>query len=296
MIGNRVFFGRPKLNQLVDAGYYPVDMHFHTKYSDGINSVNGILKKCKKKNIGIAIADHNEIKGSLQAMKQKDVLVIPATELSVLEGFHLLFYFYDHNEMKEFYDKYVKNFKTKYPLGRLPVSMAKYMELAKDYNCVYSIAHPSEKWFLNFARVMTNKQLFTRLGKVINKLQAIEVICGQVGRWSNFQATMFATTLNTMITAGSDGHGISPLGKVVSCAFGDSVEEHLNAVRNKQNIAVGLPITLPKKIITNVAPVTKYTKYWEEALKPWNWAKAGYWLGKTAGIFEDNKIEIDPTT
>ncbi|MBD3259782.1 PHP domain-containing protein [Candidatus Woesearchaeota archaeon] len=293
MIGKRVFFGRPKLNQLVDGGYHPVDMHFHTRYSDGINSVNGVLKKCRKKKIGVAITDHNEIKGSLQAVKQKDVLVIPATELSVSEGFHVLFYFYDHNEMKEFHDKYVKNFKPKYPLGRLPVSLAKYMELANDYNCVYSIAHPSDRWFLNFVRVLTNKDLFKRFGKY--KLQAVEAISGQSGSWSNFQATMFAATLNTMITAGSDGHSITPLGKVVSCAYGDTVEEHLNAVRDKQNIAVGLPITLPKKIIANAAPFTMYTKYWDDVFKPKNWIKFGYALGKAAGIFEDNKIEVDPT-
>ncbi|MBW2987469.1 PHP domain-containing protein [Candidatus Woesearchaeota archaeon] len=296
MIGKRVFFGRPKLKQLVSGGYRPVDMHFHTRYSDGINSVKGVLKHCKKKNIGVAITDHNEIRGSLQAVKQKEVMVIPATELSVLEGFHVLFYFYDHKEMKEFYDKYVKNFKPKQPLGRLPVSLAKYMELAKDYNCVYSIAHPSDKWFLNFARVLTNKQLFMRLDKYIDKLQAVEVVCGQSGRWSNFQATVFATTLNTMITAGSDGHSITPLGKVVSCAYADNVGDFLDSVRNKQNIVVGLPITLPRKIAVNVAPFTQYMRYWDDALRPRNWAKFAYWLGKTVGIFEDEKVEIDPTT
>jgi hypothetical protein len=61
------------------------NLHVHSWYSDGIYSPKIILKAAKKRGIGvIAITDHNEIRGSLEAFDlaaEMDLIVILGVEL-----------------------------------------------------------------------------------------------------------------------------------------------------------------------------------------------------------------------
>ena len=67
-----------------------LDLHIHSQYSeDGIGSPKEIIKNLKKKGLqGMAITDHNSIKGSLKALKvaPKDFIIIPGVEISTLDG------------------------------------------------------------------------------------------------------------------------------------------------------------------------------------------------------------------
>ncbi|RLI95721.1 MAG: metal-dependent phosphoesterase [Candidatus Altiarchaeales archaeon] len=66
-----------------------IDIHTHSSYSDGYNTPKEMVKYAKKIGLdGIAITDHNEIKGSLNAMKyaSDDFKVIPGIEVSAKEG------------------------------------------------------------------------------------------------------------------------------------------------------------------------------------------------------------------
>lgn len=65
------------------------DIHIHSYYSDGVNSPAEIVSYAKKLGLdGIAITDHNEIEGSLEALKfqNENFLVIPGIEVSAKEG------------------------------------------------------------------------------------------------------------------------------------------------------------------------------------------------------------------
>jgi len=65
------------------------DIHIHSNYSDGANSIGEIVNHAKKLGLGgIAITDHNEIEGSLRAMEfdSADFRVIPGIEVSSREG------------------------------------------------------------------------------------------------------------------------------------------------------------------------------------------------------------------
>jgi hypothetical protein len=70
-----------------------LDLHIHSHYSDdGIGSPINIIKSLYKKKInGMAITDHNTVKGGLNALKvaPKDFVVIPGIEISTKDG-HLL--------------------------------------------------------------------------------------------------------------------------------------------------------------------------------------------------------------
>jgi len=67
-----------------------LDLHIHSQYSeDGLGSPKEIIKILKKKGLdGMAITDHNTLKGGLNALKvaPKDFIVIPGVEISTAGG------------------------------------------------------------------------------------------------------------------------------------------------------------------------------------------------------------------
>ncbi len=70
-----------------------LDLHVHSQYSeDASGSPKEIMDFLKKKGLnGMAITDHNSIKGSLEALKlkPKDFVIIPGMEISTADG-HIL--------------------------------------------------------------------------------------------------------------------------------------------------------------------------------------------------------------
>lgn len=67
-----------------------LDLHIHSQYSeDGIGSPKEIIKILQKRKLqGMAITDHNNVEGGLQAQKfaPKDFIVIPGAEISTDKG------------------------------------------------------------------------------------------------------------------------------------------------------------------------------------------------------------------
>ncbi|MBW3010936.1 PHP domain-containing protein, partial [Candidatus Woesearchaeota archaeon] len=192
------------------------------------------------KNLGVAVTDHHTISGSLEALekaKEKGVLVIPGIEIAVFEGPHLLFYFHGKDDMKEFHEKYVKDF-VKYKSGRSRISIAKYVELAEDYNCLMSVAHPGERWISNLFKCLQTYNL----KELREKIYALEVINGLNSQLSNISSIFAARNLKTRITGGSDGHNVLALGKVVTSSYGNNVDDLLESLRNRQNNVIGRPI------------------------------------------------------
>ncbi len=57
----------PLLHKIREKGYTPVDMHIHTQHSDASISITSLLARAKHLGIGIAITDHNEIQGVIEA-------------------------------------------------------------------------------------------------------------------------------------------------------------------------------------------------------------------------------------
>ncbi len=76
------------------------DLHIHTTYSyDGTSTVSAVLKKAVEVGLDvIAITDHDEINGALDALEQAPsygIVVIPGIEVTTAEG-HLLALFIQH--------------------------------------------------------------------------------------------------------------------------------------------------------------------------------------------------------
>ena len=70
-----------------------IDLHIHSKYSeDAIGTPKEIIQSLRRKGInGMCITDHNNVKGSLEALKisPKNFITVPGSEISTLDG-HIL--------------------------------------------------------------------------------------------------------------------------------------------------------------------------------------------------------------
>ena len=91
---NRIQFEKPDIERL-NRAYTVVDLHFHSHYSDGSNSIHEIATYAETLNIGVSITDHNNIRGALEIDTYKDIFSIPGIEVTSCEGTHILIYFYD---------------------------------------------------------------------------------------------------------------------------------------------------------------------------------------------------------
>ena len=82
------------------------DLHLHTTFSDGFNSVEEVVKNAHRHRLkAISITDHETFEGVSNAVseaKQYDIEVIPGIELSALTGdkeVHVLGYFIDYRDV-----------------------------------------------------------------------------------------------------------------------------------------------------------------------------------------------------
>ena len=209
-----------------------IDMHVHSKSSDGTASVKELLSLSKKLKTGLAITDHNIISGSIEACKDKDALVIPGIEVGSSSFNHLLFYFYDIQELKEFYQKEILPFKIdhRFHLYRTKLPLIKLLEISKNYNCLTSAAHPSIKTL-----IWTKKPL--------SMVDAIEVLNSSIPSKYNAKAFKISDTLKKSKTAGSDAHSIRHLNSGGIISNENNIEGILNSVKKNKNKITGTSYT-----------------------------------------------------
>ena len=167
------------------------DLHIHTYYSfDGFSSPKEIVKTAISKGINcIAITDHNEIKGAIEAMRfafDKDILVIPGIEI-----------------LSEAGDILGLNVKEIIPDG---LSAEKTIEEIKKRGGIAVIPHPFDWPLENF---------FLKKNGIKNlNIDAIEVFNASVFfKSSNKKAFDFAREYDLAFSAGSDAHQAKFVGR-----------------------------------------------------------------------------------
>jgi predicted metal-dependent phosphoesterase TrpH len=228
---NKAVFEKPDIPGLREQGYYCVDMHCHTRYSDGLTKIKNIYKKCRKLGIGIAITDHNEIKGAVKIAKYKDILSIPGIETTSSEGIHTLFYFYNTKELEEFHKNVIKKNRSANPFSDLKISIIDIIEKSKSYNCLISASHP-------FSPGNTGIYRFTKKKKyrdLLKKIDFIEAINGSNFHRLNKKAVEWGKKLKKNFTGGSDSHTLGSVGNVITAA---KSEDFLDSLK-KESLVVG---------------------------------------------------------
>ncbi|MBD3309883.1 hypothetical protein GF351_01550, partial [Candidatus Woesearchaeota archaeon] len=253
----KIIHDRPDPGLFRKRGITAVDMHFHSRYSDGVNKVRFILKKARQKGIGVCLTDHNVIRGSMIASRCKDVLTIPGIEVTAKEGCHILFYFYSIRELENFYYTNIKPKKAK-TSPFLRISAEEIIDRSRRYSCISIMAHPYAIAWTGMMNCVRNGVIRPEAAK---KLDGIEAITGSNLRIPNKRSIELALKMKgRMITGGSDGHIFYEMGHTLTFAKEniDNTRDFFEAVAKRRVFVVGKETKFLKKHLAHsTKPTTR---------------------------------------
>jgi predicted metal-dependent phosphoesterase TrpH len=220
-------------------GYLAVDMHVHSRYSDGLPTVKDLLSRAGYHGFGLAITDHNTVGGAKEACTSgSPVAVIPGIEVSTPEGPHILFYFYDIRDLLDFYKRVIENALRENPWMAIRLPTDTLLERAGDYSCLIIAAHP-------FGYAVLNRGVLKAVEKrimppeIMHPIDGLEVICGGMSAALNRRAAEYSRVHSLGYTGGSDAHLLRETGTVVTCARVESGADLLDAIIKKENRVIG---------------------------------------------------------
>ena len=251
MIGSnshKILFERPNLDELTQQ-YAVVDLHFHSKYSDGKNTVSSIAKRALELGIGIAITDHNEIKGAVEIDRYRGILNIPGIEVTSREGTHLLIYFYDIKSLKRFYKKDVQPNMGHDIMSSTRLEMEEIIRRARAFETIVVFPHPYSATFTGIQNTYFSED---RLERLFEMVDGIEVINAEnLTKW-NLRSALLGFNLDKGITGGSDGHRLPQMGRAVCYASCKKDRRaFLDAIKGRQTRVVGKEIDIIRKVRSN---------------------------------------------
>ena len=242
-----VQFEKPNLAQL-NHDHTVVDLHFHSHFSDGLDSVDKIADRARKLNIGIAVTDHNDIRGALEMDRHQDILSIPGIELTVAEGSHLLVYFYQTRSLQCFYEHEILPNIGSGVMSSLRLTMAEAIERARRYRCVIIFPHPYCTAYTGVCNLQFSDHQLTRLLQMVDGVEVINA--SNLNKW-NLKCSILGFNLGNAMVGGSDGHSLNHMGRAVTYAKCPKTRhDFLDAILLKANHVVGKEIPLVCKLTT----------------------------------------------
>jgi hypothetical protein len=245
---HRVIFKKPQLPALTDS-YTVVDLHFHSRHSDGFNSIEAIADRARKLGIGIAVTDHNAIGGALEIAKYKDILSIPGIEVTSVEGAHLLVYFYTLGDLIDFYETDLSPRLGKSVMTSCAMTMESIISCARKYNAVIIFPHPYCAVYTGVCNPIFSRERQESLLSMVDGIEAING--GNVHRW-NLKSTILGFNMNIGMNAGSDGHNLFQMGSAVTyAACRKNIGSFLDAMREKRTWAIGKEVGFLRKVTSN---------------------------------------------
>ncbi len=245
---NRVQFEQPDLEQL-SSNFTVVDLHFHTNYSDGLNSVKAVAERARSLGIGVAITDHNEIQGAVEIAAEKDLLTIPGIEITSSEGTHLLVYFYSISGLKKFYKNDLKPYMGHDIMSSTVLTMEEIILRTRKYNSVVVFPHPYSAMYTGVCSYQFSKD---RLENLLQMCDGIEAINSENLKKWNLKSALLGFNLNKAVTGGSDGHTLYHMGRVVTYSDCKPTRKaFLDAIREKQTKVIGKEISMLRKVTSN---------------------------------------------
>ncbi|HEX3014422.1 MAG TPA: PHP domain-containing protein [Methanobacterium sp.] len=162
------------------------DLHSHSKYSsDGILDPQKIIKVAIKKGLnGIAVTDHNTIKGGLEAKEYEtdDFKVIIGSEVMTTKGEVIGLFLSEEIKSKNFYEV---------------------IDEIKAQNGIVVLPHPFDEW--RYASFPDQEDV-----KYINNIEIFNSRC--VKDKYNDNASKFAKKYRLGVTGGSDAHFANEIG------------------------------------------------------------------------------------
>lgn len=247
---NRIQFETPDLNELTNS-HTVVDLHFHSQFSDGADTVDEIARRARHLGIGIAITDHNAIAGAVELARHDDVFSIPGIEITSQEGTHVLIYFYSIRDLEDFYAAHVQPNMGSTVMSSIDLDVETIVRSARRYKSVVIFPHP---YSAAFTGICNHSFSDAQLDHLLKLADGVEVINSEnLKRW-NLKSALLGFNLDRAISGGSDGHSVQQMGSVVTYAACEpSCKAFLDAVSRKQAKVVGTESKLLEKIQSNGA-------------------------------------------
>jgi predicted metal-dependent phosphoesterase TrpH len=163
-----------------------VDLHSHTRYSDGSADIAEHLRAARRAGLQrVAVTDHNTIAGAQRAFALDPGFVIPGEEIETTEG-ELLGY-YVREEVP-------RNLEPEEAIARL-----------RAQGAAISMSHPFDP-----LRTPWREEVLLRILPLVDALEGFNARCSSPA--NNRRATAFALAHRKPITAGSDAHTPFELG------------------------------------------------------------------------------------
>jgi len=177
------------------------DLHTHTKYSsDGFLNPKKIVKIAKKRGLsGIAITDHDTIKGGLETKKYEDenFKVIVGCEVSTSKGEIIGLYLNEEIKSNDFYDV---------------------IDEINAQNGIIVVPHPFDEW-------RNSASLTKEDYKLVNSIEIFNSRC--VENKYNQKAGRFAKENNYGMTGGSDAHFANEIGNAGVIIKNDDIKKSI---------------------------------------------------------------------
>ncbi len=166
-----------------------LDLHVHTTYSfDSAIDPAGLREICRERGLaGVAVTDHDSLRGSLEfARELPELVIVPGSEIRSAEG--------------EIVGLFLSE---EVPPG---LSAPDTMRRIHEQGGLVLIPHP-------FDIVKLKRMSSRRLEELSGEIDAIEALNGKPRWWlANRSARRFASRLGMPVTAGSDAHKVSHVG------------------------------------------------------------------------------------
>ena len=209
-----------------------IDLHVHTCYSeDATTTLKEVVYYAKKRGLdGVAITDHETLRGALKLARKSQLTIIPGLEVETQRG-HIL----------------ALNITTLIPPN---LSLTETVQKIHDAGGVAVIAHPAVVLKTGLGQKITSS----------SNLDAVEVINSASFPFflSTYLGRRLAERLNLSQTAGSDAHHAAEIGTAYSFINADSNSDDVaEAIRKGAITPCGKPITWAKRVQRGAFYLTK---------------------------------------
>ncbi|MEM1057652.1 MAG: PHP-associated domain-containing protein [Verrucomicrobiota bacterium] len=207
------------------------DLHCHSRHSDGVPTVHAIEEHCHKHGLGVALTDHNEIRGALELAERGRVPCLPATEIGTAEGFEFLAYFGDLAVLEAFYREVMEPHLLKRYMVHSRISTDEVLESARSFDLFLSLAHP---FALGRKSIRAPRHSRAMVRRILGQVHALERHNGALPERWNRQAEELLERFPLKYTVGSDAHRLRELGSVrleIETEADDGPAGHFEALR-----------------------------------------------------------------
>jgi predicted metal-dependent phosphoesterase TrpH len=213
------------MDDTVENNFFAYDLHIHSSYSrDCLMKIPTILKVARKKGInGIAITDHNTIRGSIEAQKiakGKGLNIVNGAEFETEKG-HIIGLFITE-EINEH-------------------DAIAILDMIREQGGIAILAHPFQK-------------MSTIDKELIKKVHGIEVWNSRTSPAKNVKSYLMAHNFKLAKVAGSDAHMYFEIGRAITVTKNEDIKR---SILKCETSVVGKSSLIFPKILSFLIEVNK---------------------------------------